>query len=198
MAMPAPWSAFAVTLYPRATRSSQITISAVPVTRPIAARIAGRNQPCSTEYCRKKIAASTSATPAIQENSLTPISDSQSNGCLGRAGTLGGGGGGGGAVFCGGGGATTGIGAGLGGGGGAVATRTGGDGGAAGFGISCAILTGASPRERSSATSRPSASRAVLRLSLSRLALLARDEASIATINATIASAPKKTTEQLS
>src|SRR5438132_6946847 len=83
MAMPAPCSAFAVALYPRATRSSQMTISTVPVIRPIAARIAGRNQPCSTEYFRKKIAARTSDTPAIHENSFTPINDSQSNGGLG-------------------------------------------------------------------------------------------------------------------
>src|SRR5438132_8015617 len=196
MAMPAPCSAFAVALYPRVTRSSQMTINAVPVIRPIAARIAGRNQPCSTEYFRKKIAARTSATPAIQENSLTPINDSQSNGCLGCFGAAGGragggcgGGGGAAALGSGGGGAATGVGAGLGGGGWGA--------GAAGFGISCATLGAGSPRDRNSATSRPRASRAVLRLSPSRRALLARDEASIAMINATMASAPEKTTEQL-
>src|SRR2546428_7497589 len=130
MAMPAPCSAFAVALYPRATRSSQMAISAVPVIRPIAARIAGRNQPCSTEYFRKKIAARTSATPAIHENSFTPINDSQSNGCLGclggAAGRAGGGCGGGGGTAAfggGGGGVTTVAGAGLGGGGGGRATN---------------------------------------------------------------------------
>src|SRR5205807_9672206 len=101
MAMPAPCSAFAVALYPRVTRSSQMTISTVPAIRPIAARIAGRNQPCSTEYFRKKIAARTSDTPAIHENSFTPINDYQSNGCLvcfgcGVGGRAGGGCGGGG------------------------------------------------------------------------------------------------------
>src|SRR5438876_4071503 len=129
MATPAPWSAFAVALYPRATRSSQITISAVPVPMPITARIVGRSQPCSTEYLRKKIAARTSATPAIQEKSFTPMSDSQSNGCFGRADALGGADGG-----VGGGGAFAGAGAGGGtgaatGGGGAVLGGGGGGGG---------------------------------------------------------------------
>ena len=109
-----------------------MTISTVPVIRPIAARIAGRNQPCSTEYFRKKIAARTSDTPAIHENSFTPINDSQSNGCLGcfgggvggRAGGGCGGGGDGAAAFGGGGGGVTTVaGAGLGRGGGAGATK---------------------------------------------------------------------------
>src|SRR5215203_2349940 len=73
-------------------RNSQITSNAVPVRMPIVARMVGLNQPCSTEYFRKNTAASTSAIPAIHENSFTPTRLSQSNaGFAGGAGRGGGG-----------------------------------------------------------------------------------------------------------
>src|SRR6185295_5763642 len=46
---------------------------------PMATRTAGDSHPRSSEYLRKKMAASTSAMPATAENSLTPTSCSQSN-----------------------------------------------------------------------------------------------------------------------
>src|SRR5438046_2534126 len=45
---------------------------------PMATRTAGASHPRSREYLRKKMAASTSATPATAENSFTPTSCSQS------------------------------------------------------------------------------------------------------------------------
>jgi hypothetical protein len=51
----------------------------VATTTPIATRTVGASHPRSSEYLRKKIAASTSAMPATAENSLTPTSCSQSN-----------------------------------------------------------------------------------------------------------------------
>src|SRR6188768_3214973 len=69
----------------------------MPVTSPMATRIGGPSQPRSTEYRRKKIAAKTSAMPAIHEKSFTPTRLSQSKlglGC-GRGGGGGSGGGGG-------------------------------------------------------------------------------------------------------
>src|SRR4051812_13783065 len=102
-------------------RSSQIQISTAPVSSPIAARTGGRSQPCSTEYLRKKIAASTSAMPAIAAKSLTPMKLSQSNaGAAGLGGVMGGGGGGGG-----GGSMTTSSGTGTGSGSGATKTGSG-------------------------------------------------------------------------
>ena len=56
---------------------------------PIATRISGRSQPCSMEYLRKKIAATTSARPAIAEKSRTPTSCSQSKGGEARRSALG-------------------------------------------------------------------------------------------------------------
>ena len=47
-------------------------------TMPMATRTAGASHPRSSEYLRKKIAASTSAMPATAENSFTPTSCSQS------------------------------------------------------------------------------------------------------------------------
>jgi hypothetical protein len=49
----------------------------------MAIRIGGLSQPCSTEYLRKKIAAKTSAMPAIHEKSFTPTRLSQSKADLG-------------------------------------------------------------------------------------------------------------------
>src|SRR5215212_10755723 len=143
MAMPAPSIAFAVNLYARATRSSQMTRSALPVRRPIAARTGGFTQPCSTEYLRNAMAAMTTAIPATQEKSLTPMRPSQSKGffgafamgAFGAAGVKTGRGGGGGGAGCGGrSGATTtgsGIGSGFGGGGAGATT---GDGATTGSG----------------------------------------------------------------
>src|SRR5437773_2250191 len=45
---------------------------------PMATRTAGASHPRSREYLKKKMAASTSATPATAENSFTPTSCSQS------------------------------------------------------------------------------------------------------------------------
>ena len=93
--MAAASSAFAVTRYRCAARSSQTTRRATATTTPIATRTGGASQPRSSEYLKKKIAARTSATPAMAENSLTPTSCSQSkpaHGAVhaGRAGITGG------------------------------------------------------------------------------------------------------------
>src|SRR5262249_16580923 len=81
IAIAAASSAFVVTAYFRAELRSQTTSSVIATSTPIATRIGGSSPPWSTEYLRKKIAASTRAIPAIAENSFTPTTLSQSNGC---------------------------------------------------------------------------------------------------------------------
>src|SRR4051812_15635476 len=100
-------------------RSSQTQISTAPVRMPIAACTRDVSHPLSIEYFRKKIAASTSAMPAIAAKSLTPMKLSQSNAtAAGLGGVMGGGGGGGGGSTIGiGSGAAIGSGARVGGGG---------------------------------------------------------------------------------
>src|SRR5205085_5389952 len=89
--MAAASSALAVTRYRRAAFNSQATSNAVDTRTPMATRTGGSSQPCSIEYRRKKIAAMTSATPAIAENSLTPMRFSQSNAGMLKDGRAGGG-----------------------------------------------------------------------------------------------------------
>ncbi len=86
MAMAAASSAFAVTRYRSAARSSQTTRRPTATMTPIATRTGGASQPRSSEYLKKKIAARTSAMPAMAENSLTPTSCSQSKPAHGAAG----------------------------------------------------------------------------------------------------------------
>src|SRR5437868_1270399 len=76
--MPALCIAFAVTLYARAMRSSQITRIAAPTNNPMAARIGGRSKPRSAAILKRRIIARTTAMAAMAAKSFTPMMPSQS------------------------------------------------------------------------------------------------------------------------
>src|SRR2546428_3591636 len=103
--MPAPASASAVRAYSRRSLHSEPAMQATPTTVPSTTRSQGGTSPCSTEYLKKRIPASASATPPRPAAARTPKSCSQSistrgaetgGGAAGRGGGAGGAGGGGG------------------------------------------------------------------------------------------------------
>src|SRR5688572_27185673 len=79
IAMAAASSALAVAGYLRAALSSHATNSPTATAMPINTRTGGCSKPCSIEYFRKKIAATTSVKPAPAANNLTPTKRSKSN-----------------------------------------------------------------------------------------------------------------------